>query len=170
MKAPFPPLTEKLQNVQGQIDGAVNIAGGFVWEPIEGGTLDSWDRMYRLNLRIATVSSRAALPYLTTGASIVNVGAAAAAGVSIGMTPYAASKAGVMALSESFADELKAKGVRVNAVLSTVIDTPVNRMDMPDADTSTWVKPASAVKVIAFLLSNDAASITGAGLRLSLAG
>ena len=103
MKAPFPPLTEKLQNVQGQIDGAVNIAGGFVWEPIEGGTLDSWDRMYRLNLRIATVSSRAALPYLTTGASIVNVGAAAAAGVSIGMTPYAASKAGVMALSESFA-------------------------------------------------------------------
>jgi NAD(P)-dependent dehydrogenase (short-subunit alcohol dehydrogenase family) len=51
-----------------------------------------------------------------------------------------------MALSDSFAGELKAKDIRVNAVLPTIIDTPVNRMDMPDADTSTWVKPASAVR------------------------
>ncbi|WP_242124045.1 SDR family NAD(P)-dependent oxidoreductase [Sphingobium sp. Sx8-8] len=154
----------------GSVDGLVNVAGGFVWEQMEGGTIDNWDRMFRMNLRTAAVSSSAVLPHIAPGGAIVNVGAAAAANVAAGMAPYAASKAGVMALTESLADELKGRGVRVNAVLPTIIDTPVNRQDMPDADTSAWVKPESAAKVIAFLLSPDAGSVTGVGIRLSLAG
>lgn len=151
----------------GGIDGLVNVAGGFVWEPVEGGSLDNWDRMYRMNLRTAAVSCRAVLAHMKTG-SIVNVGAAAASKAALGMAPYAASKAGVMALTESLAEELAGRTIRVNAVLPTIIDTPTNRADMPDADTSTWVSPTSAARVIAFLLSNDAASITGVGVKLSL--
>lgn len=151
----------------GGLDGVVNVAGGFTWETVEKGSAASWDAMYRINLRTAAVSSRAALAHLKSGA-IVNVGAAAAASPGTGMAPYAASKAGVMALTESLADELKGRGIRVNAVLPTIIDTPTNRKDMPDADTSGWVTPASAAKVVAFLLSEDSAAITGAGLKLSL--
>ena len=155
----------------GRLDGLVNIAGGFIWEPVEGGALESWDRMFRMNLRTAAASSAAALPYLTKqGGAIVNVGAAGAVQPGMGMAPYAASKAGVRALTESLADELRGKKVRVNAVLPTIIDTPANRAAMPDADTAGWVSPAAAAKAIAFLLSDEASAVTGASLLLSLAG
>lgn len=154
----------------GGIDGVVNIAGGFVWETLADGSLDSWDRMYRMNLRTAAVSSRAALGHLKPGGAIVNVGAASAAHPVAGFAPYAASKTGVMALTESLADELRAKGIRVNAVLPTVIDTPANRADMPDADTSAWVRPEAAADVVAFLLSAQSSCVTGVGINLSLRG
>jgi NAD(P)-dependent dehydrogenase (short-subunit alcohol dehydrogenase family) len=86
------------------------------------------------------------------------------------MAPYAASKAGVRALTESLADELRSKKVRVNAVLPTIIDTPVNRVSMPDADPTSWVSPRAAAKAIAFLLSDESSAVTGASLLLSLAG
>jgi NAD(P)-dependent dehydrogenase (short-subunit alcohol dehydrogenase family) len=155
----------------GGISAVINVAGGFVWEMIEGGSLDNWDKMYRMNLRTAATSASAALPHLVrSGGAIVNVGAAAAAQPGTGMAPYAASKAGVAALTISLAEELRGKGVRVNAVLPTIIDTPTNRADMPEADTSAWVKPGSVAKVIAFLISDDAGAITGASVPLSLAG
>jgi NAD(P)-dependent dehydrogenase (short-subunit alcohol dehydrogenase family) len=154
----------------GGIDGLVNIAGGFLWETVGDGSLDSWDRMHRMNLRTAVVSSKAALAYLPKGGAIVNIGANGANKVDMGMAPYAASKAGVRALTESLAEELKGKGIRVNAVLPTIIDTPANRADMPDADRSGWVTPAGAAKAIAFLLSDDAGTITGASIPLSLPG
>ena len=154
----------------GGLDGLVNVAGGFLWETMEGGAPESWDRMYQMNLRSAALSCGAALKHLRAGAAIVNVGAAAAANAATGMAPYAASKAGVMALTQSLADELKAKGVRVNAVLPTIIDTPTNRKDMPDADRSAWVRPQGAARVIAFLLSDDAGCVTGTGIPLTLAG
>lgn len=153
------------------IGGLVNVAGGFTWEAMETGTIESWDRMFRMNLRTAAVASRAALPHLIrAGGSIVNVGAAGATQPAAGMAPYAASKAGVRALTESLAEELRGRGVRVNAVLPTIIDTPANRADMPNADRSTWVRPEAIARVIAFLLSVDAAAMTGASIRLSLPG
>jgi NAD(P)-dependent dehydrogenase (short-subunit alcohol dehydrogenase family) len=155
----------------GKLDGLVNIAGGFIWEPIEGGNIESWDKMFRINLRTAAASSAAALPYLLRhGGAIVNVGAAGAIQPGTGMAPYAASKAGVRALTESLAEEMRSKNVRVNAVLPTIIDTPVNRASMPDADHTTWVRPEAAAKAIAFLLSNESSALTGASLLLSLAG
>lgn len=155
----------------GGLDGLVNIAGGFVWEPVEGGALSNWDKMFRMNLRTAAASSSAAIPYLIRhGGAIVNVGAAGALQPGMGMAPYAASKAGVRALTESLADELRSKKVRVNAVLPTIIDTPVNRASMPDADPTSWVTPQAAAKAIAFLLSDESSAVTGASLLLSLAG
>jgi NAD(P)-dependent dehydrogenase (short-subunit alcohol dehydrogenase family) len=165
--AAYATVAERL----GPIGGLVNVAGGFIWEPMVGGALPSWDAMYRINLLTAVVSTRAALPYLLKdGGAIVNVGAAGAVNPVAGMAPYAAAKAGVRALTESLAEEVKGKGVRVNAVLPTIIDTPTNRRDMPDADPAAWVKPASAAKIIAFLLSAEAGAITGASIPLSLGG
>ena len=149
------------------LDALVNVAGGFRWETIEAGSIESWDLMYQINLRTAAIASRAILPHLTAGA-IVNVGAAAASAPGLGMASYAASKAGVMALTESLADELKARGIRVNAVLPTILNTPANRQDIPDADPNSWVSPEDAAAAIAFLISADAAAITGVGIKLSL--
>ncbi|WP_206335820.1 SDR family NAD(P)-dependent oxidoreductase [Rhizorhabdus phycosphaerae] len=154
----------------GGIDGLVNVAGGFLWETVTDGSLDSWDRMYRMNLRTAVISSRAAAAHMKAGGAIVNIGAAAAGNAAMGMAPYAASKAGIKAFTESFADELKSRSIRVNAVLPTIIDTPTNRADMPDADRSGWVTPAGAARAIAFLLSDEAGTITGASIPLSLPG
>ncbi len=155
----------------GGLDGLVNIAGGFVWESFEEGSLESFDRMYRINLRTAANSCRCALPHLLVSrGAVVNVGAAAAVRAGAGMAPYAASKAGVLALTESLADECRSTGVRVNAVLPTIIDTVANRESMPDADTSAWVRPQAAAKVVAFLLSPAAGAVTGSGVLLSLAG
>lgn len=145
-------------------DGLVNVAGGFRWETLEAGSLESWDALYAMNLRSTVVACREALPHLlrAPAAGIVNVGALAAQKAGTGMGAYAASKAGVARLTEALAEELKDRGVRVNAVLPSILDTPANRADMPDADTTRWVPPRSLAAVIAFLLSEDASAVTGA--------
>jgi len=148
----------------GRLDGLINVAGGFHWEKLAGGTLDSWDSMYRINLRTAVVSCQASLPYLLQagGGRIVNVGAMGAVKAAAGMGAYAASKAGVAKLTEALADELKDKGITVNAILPSTLDTPQNRLDMPQADFTRWVTPVEAAEVIAFLVSDAARAVTGA--------
>lgn len=159
-RSAFQQASEQLQG----FDGLVNAAGGFRWETLESGALESWDALYSTNLRSSVVACREALPLLLAcpGAGIVNVGALAAQKAAAGMGAYSASKAGVARLTEALADELKDRGVRVNAVCPSILDTPANRADMPDADTTRWVSPQSLAAVIAFLLSDDASAITGA--------
>lgn len=153
----------------GGIDARVNAAEGFLWEKVEGGSLDSWDRMYQMTLRTAIrLLPRDHSASARTWRSIVDVGAAAVLAPATGMASYTASKAGVHGLTQSLSEELRARSVRVNAVLPTILDTPANRCDMPDADRSQWVKPESGARVIAFLPSEDAASVTGAAVPLSL--
>jgi len=152
----------------GKIDGLANIAGGFRWQTLGDGDLGGWTEMFRMNLLTAATATKAALPYLrATQGAIVNVGSAPAKKAGAGMGAYAASKAGVLRLTESLAEEEKNAGIRVNAVLPTVIDTPRNRADMPKADFSRWVKPEEIAKAILFLLSDDAKGITGAELLIS---
>ena len=78
------------------------------------------------------------------------------------MSAYCASKSVVMRLTESLANELRHRGVNVNAVLPTVIDTPANREGMPDADFSEWVSPDELANVICFLASRGASAVHGA--------
>jgi NAD(P)-dependent dehydrogenase (short-subunit alcohol dehydrogenase family) len=148
----------------GGIDGLVNIAGGFAWATLADAPAKLWEQMFRINLVTAVTATRAALSALTgSGAgSIVNIGAGAAVKAGAGMGAYAASKAGVAKLTESLAEELAGAGVRVNAVLPSIIDTPANRREMPSANVSTWVQPQDIAKVIVFLLSEQSAAITGA--------
>ena len=80
------------------------------------------------------------------------------------MAAYAAAKSGIVRLVESFAEELKADGVRINAVLPSIIDTPQNRAAMPKADPSAWVSPGELAAAIDFLIGDDAGAVTGAAL------
>jgi NAD(P)-dependent dehydrogenase (short-subunit alcohol dehydrogenase family) len=157
-------VMERIAKQAGRLDGLVNVAGGFHWEKLAGGTLDSWESMFSLNLRTAVVACQAALPYLLQAGAgrIVNVGAMGAVKAAAGMGAYAASKAGVAKLTEALADELKDRGITVNAILPSTLDTPRNRLDMPQADFSRWVTPVEAAEVIAFLVSDESRAITGA--------
>ena len=147
----------------GGIDGLVNIAGGFAWETFAGSTIDTWDKMYNINVRTAVLACQSALPFMggESDASIVNISAFSSLRSEMGVAAYTASKAGVAKLTESLADEFKGK-IRVNAVLPTILDTAINRRDMPEADFSTWVAPTELGQVILFLLSPLASAVTGA--------
>jgi NAD(P)-dependent dehydrogenase (short-subunit alcohol dehydrogenase family) len=146
----------------GRIDALLNIAGGFTWQTVTEGDPAAWDKMFALNVKTALTASRAALPHLRESkGAIVNVGAYGALKAGAGMGAYAASKQGVMKLTESMAEELKGQ-VRVNAVLPSIIDTAANRKDMPKADFSTWVQPAELAEVMLFLASDAASAVTGA--------
>ncbi len=146
----------------GGLDGLVNAAGGFRFAKLAGGGLDAFDLLYRMNLRSAAAVSQATLAHLREPGRIVNVGSASALKAGAGVAAYTASKAGVLRLTESLADELKGRGITVNAVLPSIIDTPQNRRDMPDADFTRWVAPEALAGVIAFLLSDAASAVTGA--------
>ena len=147
-----------------RIDALLNIAGGFKWETLASSLMEGWHRLFLMNVQTAANASRAATPHLKRSAAgrIVNVGANGALKASAGMGPYAASKAGVHSLTESLAEELKADGVTVNAVLPSIIDTPANRADMPKADFAAWVAPADLAAVMLFLASEEARAVTGA--------
>lgn len=152
-----------------RLDAVINIAGGFRWQTLEDGDPEVWDKLYALNVKTAANTSRAAIPHLRTSSAgrIVNVGANGAVRAAAGMGAYAASKAGVHRLTESLAEELKADGVTVNAVLPSIIDTPANRADMPKADFSAWVSPDQLAAVILFLASEEASAVTGALLPVT---
>lgn len=157
----------RIGEIHGRIDGLVNIAGGFMWQLVADADPEDWDRMYRINLLSAALCCHHAIGHLAeNGSSIVNIGAAAACAPAAGMAPYAASKAAVMALTESLANELKPR-TRVNAILPTIIDTPANRADMPKADFAKWVTAEQLGDVIAFLLSAKAQAVTGALLPVT---
>lgn len=155
---------EQVVAAHGGIDVLVNVAGGFTWETLEDGSIDSWARMQAMNLTSNATITKLALPHLIAAeeARVVNIGAGAALKAGAGMGAYAASKSGVHRLTEALAEELAGKGVTVNAILPSIIDTPANRADMPDADFSQWVKPQAIAAVILFLASPAAGAVTGA--------
>ncbi|HJU26010.1 MAG TPA: SDR family NAD(P)-dependent oxidoreductase [Rhodanobacteraceae bacterium] len=146
----------------GGLDALVNIAGTFRWETVSGGKLETWDLLYRINLRTAVAASQAALAHLREGGRIVNIGANSALKAGAGVGGYTASKSGVMRFTEALAEELKERDITVNAVLPSIIDTPPNRADMPKAHFDKWVKPQQLADVILFLISDQASAITGA--------
>lgn len=163
---------DKVAAAHGGIDVLVNVAGGFAWETIEGGALDTFAKMHAMNLMTNATITKLALPALKASEAgrIVNIGAGGAVKAAMGMGAYAASKSGVHRLTEALAEELAGTGVTVNAVLPSIIDTPTNRADMPDADFSTWVQPSALAEVIAFLASGAARAVTGALIPVTRGG
>ncbi len=152
----------------GGLDVLVNVAGGFTWQTLADGDLAAWSRMFALNTLTCASACKAALPHLLAARAgrIVSVGAGGAVKAAAGMGAYAASKAGVHRLTESLAEELKGR-VTVNAVLPSIIDTPTNRADMPDADFAAWVTPDEVAQAILWLASDAASGVTGALLPVS---
>jgi NAD(P)-dependent dehydrogenase (short-subunit alcohol dehydrogenase family) len=125
--------------------------------------------MFRINVETMRNAVRAAVPALRQrgGGAIVNVGALSAREGQAQMSAYCAAKSTVMRLTESLSKELRAEQINVNAVLPSILDTPRNRADMPDADFSRWVSPDSLAGVMLFLASDAARDIHGALLPVS---
>ncbi|TIW97013.1 SDR family NAD(P)-dependent oxidoreductase, partial [Mesorhizobium sp.] len=124
--------------------GSIHLAGGFAMAPVEKIESASFAEMMDTNARTTFLCCRAAIrSMLTSGTAgrIVNV--TARAGLDprrgSGMVAYAASKAAVAAMTVAMAEELKHKGILVNAVAPSTLDTPANRADRPDADFTKWV-------------------------------
>jgi NAD(P)-dependent dehydrogenase (short-subunit alcohol dehydrogenase family) len=117
-----------------------------------------------MNCATAVNLTRAAVPALRTagGGAIIHVGALAALSAPANLGAYAASKAALHRLVEAAAAELRADGIRVNAVLPSTIDTPQNRRAMPKADTSKWVSPGAIAEAMLMLADDAARAVTGA--------
>ncbi|HVH05457.1 MAG TPA: SDR family NAD(P)-dependent oxidoreductase [Myxococcota bacterium] len=149
----------------GDVAVLVNGVGGFAGgTPLDQTPLEVWDRMYRMNVRTAAACAHAALPKMRArkGGVIVNVASQAAFAPPAGLAAYAASKAGVVALTKSLQEDVAALGIRVAAVVPTTIDTPANRAAMPKADFSAWTPPAKIAGVILWLASDAASTVRGA--------
>jgi NAD(P)-dependent dehydrogenase (short-subunit alcohol dehydrogenase family) len=153
----------------GAIDGLVNTVGGFAAAPIDLNSVANFDAMVGLNARTVLTTSAAALPAMIDRkrGRIVHIAAMAGNAGTAGLSAYSASKAAVMRIVESLAAEHRADGITANCVLPSTIDTPQNRAAMPHADFTTWVTPAAIARVIAFLVSDDAAAVTGANLPVT---
>jgi len=154
----------------GRIDALCNIAGGFrMGEPVHATSDENWDFLMDLNARTVLHMARAVVPHMLARGSgkIVNVAAFAAQKGAANMGAYTASKALVIRLTEAMAAELRAKGINVNCVMPTIIDTPENRKSMPDADPKQWVAPEDLASVIEFLASARSRAIHGAAIPVT---
>lgn len=151
----------------GRLDILVNAIGGFaggkaLWETDP----KTFQLMLTLNLHAGYNLARAVAPAMLRqkSGSIVNIASKAAFDHAAGASAYAASKAAALALFDSLAQDVKGKGVRVNSVLPSIIDTEANRKAMPDADFAKWPKPEEIAQVIMFLCSDDAKLVHGAAI------
>ncbi len=148
-----------------RVDALFNIAGGFAMgDEAADPESDQWDKMFKINVDTLRNATMAAVPRLLEQdrGAIVNIGALGALSGQATMSAYCCAKSSVMKLTESLSEELRHKGINVNAVLPSIIDTPPNRAGMPDADFSHWVAPGQLAEVICFLGSPAASAVHGA--------
>jgi NAD(P)-dependent dehydrogenase (short-subunit alcohol dehydrogenase family) len=149
------------------LGAVVNLVGGYA----EAGRIhetdpEEYERLMRLNLRPNVLLARAAVPRWLRGGggSFVAVSARPALRPFVGSSPYIVSKAAVLSFVQTLDVEYRHDGVRANAILPSVIDTPANRAGQPNADYSKWVAPEEIAKVIRFLVSDDSAPMSGAAV------
>lgn len=145
----------------------VNLVGGYAQGPrVAEAPIEDFEAQLRLNLRSTYLATQAVLPHLVAagGGAVVCVGSRAALQPFPGAAGYVTAKAAVIAFAQAVAVEYRDDGVRCNAILPSVIDTPANRAAMPRADWSRWVTPAQLAGTIAFLCSDDGAATSGAAI------
>jgi NAD(P)-dependent dehydrogenase (short-subunit alcohol dehydrogenase family) len=153
----------------GGLDVVCAVAGGWrggkAVAETDPATLD-W--LWRINVVTAFNTCHAALPHLTARGwgRIITFGARSAVAGQARSGAYAASKAGVVALTQSIAAEVKATGVTANTILLSTVDTPSNRAAMPDANREKWVTPEQIAATVRFLCSDEASAINGASIPI----
>jgi NAD(P)-dependent dehydrogenase (short-subunit alcohol dehydrogenase family) len=167
--AALPGAVDRAAGAMGGLDGVVNCAGAAVTRPLSEVTPGDWAKAMEINLTAPFLICQAAAPRLPRGGSIVNV----VSGVGLrpdtpGVTPYAASKGGLIALTRALAAEL-APDIRVNAVAPGLTRTPMTEHmllgDSPPALARYAMKraaePEEIANAILFLLSDEASFVTG---------
>jgi NAD(P)-dependent dehydrogenase (short-subunit alcohol dehydrogenase family) len=151
----------------GHLDILVAAAGG--WRggaPVAATDLSTLDWLWRTNLVTAFNACRAVLPVMQTHGwgRIVTISARSAVAGQARSGAYAASKAALIALTQSVALETRNQGITANVLLLSTVDTPANRASMPETDPGRWVQPAEVAATIRFLCSPEAAAISGAAI------
>ena len=149
------------------LEAVVDLVGGFASGPlVHETTPEEFERMVRLNLTPAFNLARAAMPRFVErgGGSFVGDSARPALRPFAGASGYVTGKAAVLAFVQALDADYRLKGIRANAILPSVIDTPANRAAQPDADYSRWVQPVEIARVVRFLVSDDAAVVTGGAI------
>lgn len=166
-EASFERFVRGVLDGQGRIDALVNGVGGFAGGDLIATPLAEWQRVMSLNLTSAVIGCRAVLPAMTAAASgrIVNIASRAVVPPSGGFIAYTVSKAAVITLTQALAREVQ-RGITVNAVMPSTMDTPGNRTAMPDADRSDWVSTDAVADVIAYLASERAGAVSGAAIAV----
>jgi len=160
-------LVETTVKKHGRIDFLLNIVGAYAGGTDLATTDESqWDLMMNVNLKSAFLCAKAVLPYMMKQnyGKIVNVSSRTAVekGRRAKSGAYAVSRAGVIVLTETIAEEVKNYEININCIMPSIIDTPDNRRNFPKADFSKWVDPSDIAEVILFLLSNSSNVVNGA--------
>ncbi len=158
----------------GKLDGAVNNAGvGGPFVPSAEYPLDWWDKTMAVNINGVFYSIRAELPHLIAngGGSIVNMGSICSFIGQPGTTAYVTAKHAVVGMTKNVALEYGREGIRCTAVCPTYARTPLTQAGLPnEADweplnerhaTGQCTTPEEVAAMTAFLLSDEASSITG---------
>ena len=141
---------------------SIHVVGGFAMKPLVETTVADVHKQLDVNFMSAFLCTREAARVMKGAGRIVNVASHAAESPPALMSAYASSKAAVIALTKSAAAELRPRGILVNAVAPTTIDTPANRAAMPTADHASWASPESIAAIIAWLCSVQNTSVSGA--------
>ena len=142
----------------------IHLVGGFIMGPTTDFSLRDWQKQININLTTTFLVCKYCLRQMLKNnrGRIVTIGSRAAVEPSAAMAAYCATKAGVVALTQSIAAETRDTNITANVILPSVIDTPANRQAMGKEKISSWVKPESIAKLIAYLVSEDAQNIRGA--------
>jgi NAD(P)-dependent dehydrogenase (short-subunit alcohol dehydrogenase family) len=151
----------------GKIDVLAHLVGGFAGGQKVADTDDAtFRRMFEMNLNSAFHILRAVIPHMRKAGAgrIVAIGSRAAEDPGPGVGAYSASKAALVSLMRTVALENKDAGITVNVILPGTMDTPANRKDMPGADISQWVQPASVASLVVWLAGDAGKDVTGAAI------
>jgi len=160
-------LVSEVVTKYGRIDVLANVVGGYMaGKPVIEIDEKDWDTMLNLNLKTAFLLSKHVVAQMVrqSGGKVIHTSARPGLRGAGNDAAYVASKSGVIRLVESIAEEVKSRGINVNCVLPSIIDTEPNRRGMPNADFSKWVKPSEIARVILFLASEDSRPINGAAI------
>jgi NAD(P)-dependent dehydrogenase (short-subunit alcohol dehydrogenase family) len=145
-----------------RIDHLVAVAGGFAAGKSFETDDQTWDHMLDLNLRSLTSCLRFIVPVMIRqdfGRIVTVSSGSILRGGGAGIAAYAVSKGAVRQLSEILADELKPYDIHVHCILPGTMDTEANRLAMPKADFSKWVKTEEVARLVHFLLSDNARAV-----------
>ncbi len=166
-------LINKVVGQFGRVDVLAHLVGGFAGGHAVSETGDqTFESMLSMNLRSAFYMLRAVIPHMRQAGSgrILAIASRAAETPGPMVGAYGASKAALVSLIRTVAAENKDRGITANAILPGTIDTAANRKAMPQADTRTWVQPASIASLILWLASAGSKDVTGAAIPVYGAG